>query len=68
LIFYNLAFSRPAGEKLDEFFGLNSYFHDKTVWNEDEIENRSQYFFEKIKNIWINKEENGIQQRTVLKT
>jgi uncharacterized protein with ParB-like and HNH nuclease domain len=32
---------------------LNTYFHDKSVWNEEEIRNRSHYLFEKIKDIWI---------------
>lgn len=32
---------------------LNTYFQSKSVWNEEEIEKRSQYLFENIKDIWI---------------
>lgn len=32
---------------------LNTYFHDKTIWDEEQITKRSQYLYEQIKKIWI---------------
>ena len=31
---------------------LNTYFQNKTIWNEEEIINRSKYLYEQIKEIW----------------
>ncbi|HCY77647.1 MAG TPA: hypothetical protein DHV28_17180 [Ignavibacteriales bacterium] len=33
---------------------LNTYFLNKTVWNEDEIRIRGQHLYERIKQIWSN--------------
>ncbi|MFZ4798677.1 MAG: HNH endonuclease family protein [Bacteroidia bacterium] len=32
---------------------LNSYFQDKTLWDEEEIKKRSKFLYEQIKKIWI---------------
>jgi uncharacterized protein with ParB-like and HNH nuclease domain len=31
---------------------LNTYFQDKSIWNEEEIANRTQFLYNKIKVIW----------------
>jgi uncharacterized protein with ParB-like and HNH nuclease domain len=31
---------------------LNTYFQDRTIWNEEEIKTRSQFLFEQIRKIW----------------
>lgn len=31
---------------------LNTYFQNKTVWNEEEIRNRGKYLYEQIRTIW----------------